>query len=159
MCSNRQWYCPSLQHRWAVGRWQPSLPCVRSTPGTQEGHCSPSAGAASHVRLASWVNCTHLLLDFLDSCPAVSIGPCYQCPYLPQIRVVSLYSCRWTLTWARWEMDISCMNGTTLPTALMVPFPGLPVGVGVWTAKCSQRWNQPCAQNALIAAWRAQEKI
>lgn len=103
MCSNTQWYCLGLQHPWAVGRWQVSLPCVPPTSGTQDGH-PPSTDSAPHVRQSSWVNCTHS--------PWFSRQlPC-------------------NVNQPFWSVSSLASNGTVPPTPLTAPSHGRPIGGG-----------------------------
>ena len=95
-CSVTAWAYSIIGQWVVVGSWQICLPCVFPTPGRQNGHCLSSMGPAPHVRPSSWVNRTCLLLGSLDTCPAVSICPWHQHPYLPSVSVVLFYSCGWT---------------------------------------------------------------
>lgn len=64
LCSNLQRYCLSLQHhckQWVVvGSWQICLPWCVSHAWYTGWSLYFFHGTCPHVRLSSWVNCTHL---------------------------------------------------------------------------------------------------
>lgn len=69
-------------------------------------------------------------------------------PLSTPFNMVSLLLCRWPLTSARWEMNMSFMKGTALPT----PLTALPPPLRRWWC-WRARYSQQCNNHVLRMPW------